>query len=176
MARGWLRRQQQQAASDQLPCMIPFSVTVTEAAAPHTGLAFKFWGAGPFIFLPMLLYNRDQLSRLQRQGGHDVAALERTQRCALSPVAGTRAGCLVSGKFRSATSTGATLNERIAFRSLQLPRPIPRDKTVLPKCHLVERSRGATLESSGRGATAQHAGVHLSSASRSEGCSMEDSL
>jgi len=38
------------------PYMIPFAVTVEEAAAPHTSLAFMFWGAGLFIFPLMLLY------------------------------------------------------------------------------------------------------------------------
>ena len=38
------------------PYMIPFSITITEAAAPHTSLAFMFWGAGLFVFPLMLIY------------------------------------------------------------------------------------------------------------------------
>jgi cytochrome d ubiquinol oxidase subunit II len=36
--------------------MIPFVVTIDEAAAPHASLAFMFWGAGLFVFPLMLLY------------------------------------------------------------------------------------------------------------------------
>jgi cytochrome bd ubiquinol oxidase subunit II len=38
------------------PYMIPFSITIEDAAAPHSSLAFMFWGAGLFIFPLMLLY------------------------------------------------------------------------------------------------------------------------
>jgi cytochrome bd ubiquinol oxidase subunit II len=38
------------------PYMIPFSITITEAAAPHSSLAFMFWGEGVFVFPLMLLY------------------------------------------------------------------------------------------------------------------------
>ena len=38
------------------PYMIPFSVTIEEAASPHSSLAFMFWGAGLFVFPLMLLY------------------------------------------------------------------------------------------------------------------------
>jgi cytochrome bd ubiquinol oxidase subunit II len=38
------------------PYMIPFSVTIQEAAAPHSSLAFMFWGEGLFVFPLMLLY------------------------------------------------------------------------------------------------------------------------
>ena len=38
------------------PYMIPFSITIEEAAAPHSSLAFMFWGEGLFIFPLMLLY------------------------------------------------------------------------------------------------------------------------
>ena len=38
------------------PYMIPFSITIDEAAAPHSSLAFMFWGAGLFVFPLMLLY------------------------------------------------------------------------------------------------------------------------
>jgi cytochrome d ubiquinol oxidase subunit II len=44
------------------PYMIPFSITVTEAAAPHSSLAFMFWGAGLFVFPLMLLYTAINLS------------------------------------------------------------------------------------------------------------------
>jgi len=39
------------------PYMIPFSVTVDEAAAPHSTLAFMFWGEGLFVLPLMLLYS-----------------------------------------------------------------------------------------------------------------------
>jgi len=38
------------------PYMIPFSITVEEAASPHSTLAFMFWGAGVFVFPLMLIY------------------------------------------------------------------------------------------------------------------------
>jgi cytochrome d ubiquinol oxidase subunit II len=38
------------------PYMIPFSITIEQAAAPHASLAFMFWGAGLFVFPLMLLY------------------------------------------------------------------------------------------------------------------------
>jgi cytochrome d ubiquinol oxidase subunit II len=38
------------------PYMIPFSITIEEAAAPHSSLAFMFWGAGLFALPLMLLY------------------------------------------------------------------------------------------------------------------------
>jgi cytochrome bd-type quinol oxidase subunit 2 len=38
------------------PCMIPFSITIEEAAAPHSSLAFMFWREGIFVFAFMLLY------------------------------------------------------------------------------------------------------------------------
>ena len=38
------------------PYMIPFTITVDEAAAPHSSLAFMFWGEGLFVFPLMLLY------------------------------------------------------------------------------------------------------------------------
>ena len=38
------------------PYMIPFSITIEQAAAPHASLAFMFWGAGLFIFPLMLIY------------------------------------------------------------------------------------------------------------------------
>jgi cytochrome d ubiquinol oxidase subunit II len=38
------------------PYMIPFSITIDDAAAPQSSLAFLFWGAGLFVFPLMLLY------------------------------------------------------------------------------------------------------------------------
>jgi cytochrome bd ubiquinol oxidase subunit II len=38
------------------PYMIPFAVTITEAAAPRSSLAFMFWGEGLFVFPLMLIY------------------------------------------------------------------------------------------------------------------------
>jgi cytochrome d ubiquinol oxidase subunit II len=38
------------------PYIIPFSITIEEAAAPHSSLAFMFWGEGHFVFPLMLLY------------------------------------------------------------------------------------------------------------------------
>jgi cytochrome bd ubiquinol oxidase subunit II len=38
------------------PYMIPFSVTIEDAAAPHASLAFMFWGEGLFVFPLMLIY------------------------------------------------------------------------------------------------------------------------
>jgi cytochrome bd ubiquinol oxidase subunit II len=38
------------------PYMIPFAITIDEGAAPHSSLAFMFWGEGLFVFPLMLLY------------------------------------------------------------------------------------------------------------------------
>jgi len=38
------------------PYMVPFAITIDEAAAPHASLAFMFWGEGLFIFPLMLIY------------------------------------------------------------------------------------------------------------------------
>src|ERR1700728_657287 len=38
------------------PYMIPFSVTIEDAAAPHSSLAFMFWGEGLFVFPLLLVY------------------------------------------------------------------------------------------------------------------------
>jgi cytochrome d ubiquinol oxidase subunit II len=38
------------------PYMIPFAVTIDDAAAPHSSLAFMFWGEGLFVFPLMLIY------------------------------------------------------------------------------------------------------------------------
>jgi cytochrome d ubiquinol oxidase subunit II len=36
--------------------MVPFAITIDDAAAPHASLAFMFWGEGLFIFPLMLVY------------------------------------------------------------------------------------------------------------------------
>ena len=36
--------------------MIPFVITIDEAAAPQSSLAFMFWGCGLIVFPLMLLY------------------------------------------------------------------------------------------------------------------------
>jgi cytochrome d ubiquinol oxidase subunit II len=38
------------------PYMIPYAITIEEAASPHSTLAFMFWGEGLFVFPLMLLY------------------------------------------------------------------------------------------------------------------------
>ncbi len=38
------------------PYMIPFSITIEQAAAPRSALAFMFWGEGLFIFPLLLIY------------------------------------------------------------------------------------------------------------------------
>lgn len=38
------------------PYMIPFAITINQAASPHATLAFMFWGEGLFIFPLMLVY------------------------------------------------------------------------------------------------------------------------
>ena len=38
------------------PYMIPFTITIEDAAAPHSSLAFMFWGGGLFVFPLMLVY------------------------------------------------------------------------------------------------------------------------
>jgi cytochrome d ubiquinol oxidase subunit II len=38
------------------PYMIPFVITVNEAAAPQSSLAFMFWACGVVVFPLMLLY------------------------------------------------------------------------------------------------------------------------
>ncbi len=44
------------------PYMIPFAITIEEAASPHSSLAFMFWGEGLFVFPLMLLYTAISLS------------------------------------------------------------------------------------------------------------------
>ena len=38
------------------PYMIPFTISIEQAASPHSSLAFMFWGAGLFVF-PIMLAN-----------------------------------------------------------------------------------------------------------------------
>ncbi len=38
------------------PYIIPFSITIEEAAAPHSSLSFMFWGAGLFVMPVTLIY------------------------------------------------------------------------------------------------------------------------
>ncbi|WP_375787024.1 cytochrome d ubiquinol oxidase subunit II [Bradyrhizobium sp. Pha-3] len=38
------------------PYMVPFVITIESAAAPHSSLAFMFWGEGLFVFPLMLIY------------------------------------------------------------------------------------------------------------------------
>jgi cytochrome bd ubiquinol oxidase subunit II len=38
------------------PYMIPFTITIEDAAAPHSSLAFMFWGEGLFVFPLLLIY------------------------------------------------------------------------------------------------------------------------
>ncbi|SHL82184.1 cytochrome bd-I ubiquinol oxidase subunit 2 apoprotein [Bradyrhizobium lablabi] len=38
------------------PYMIPFVITIDEAASPHSSLAFMFWGCGVVVFPMMLIY------------------------------------------------------------------------------------------------------------------------
>ena len=44
------------------PYMVPFSITIDEAAAPQSSLAFMFWGAGLFVFPLMLIYTATNYS------------------------------------------------------------------------------------------------------------------
>ena len=56
------------------PYMVPFSVTIEAAAAPHSSLAFMFWGAGLFVFPLMLVYAAVNYSvfrgKVRRAGEH----------------------------------------------------------------------------------------------------------
>ena len=44
------------------PYMIPFAITIDQAASPHSSLAFMFWGEGLFVFPLMLVYTAISLS------------------------------------------------------------------------------------------------------------------
>ncbi|PZM08005.1 cytochrome d ubiquinol oxidase subunit II [Rhizobium tubonense] len=43
-------------AASFLPYMVPFSITIQQAAAPHASLSFMFWGAGVFVLPLTLVY------------------------------------------------------------------------------------------------------------------------
>jgi cytochrome d ubiquinol oxidase subunit II len=43
-------------AASFLPYMVPFSVTIAQAAAPASSLRFFFWGAGVFVLPLTLVY------------------------------------------------------------------------------------------------------------------------
>jgi cytochrome bd ubiquinol oxidase subunit II len=51
------------------PYMIPFSITIAEAAGPHSSLAFMFWGAGLFVFPLMLIYTAISYSAFRGKVG-----------------------------------------------------------------------------------------------------------
>jgi cytochrome d ubiquinol oxidase subunit II len=38
------------------PYIVPFALTITQAAGPHSSLAFMFWGEGLFVYPVMLIY------------------------------------------------------------------------------------------------------------------------
>lgn len=44
-------------AASFLPYMVPFSITIADAAAPPSSLSFLFWGAGAFVLPLVLAYN-----------------------------------------------------------------------------------------------------------------------
>ena len=44
------------------PYMVPFSITIDDAASPHSSLAFMFWGGGLFVFPLMLVYTAMSLT------------------------------------------------------------------------------------------------------------------
>jgi cytochrome d ubiquinol oxidase subunit II len=56
------------------PYMIPFVITIDEAAAPQSSLAFMFWGCGVFVFPLMLIYTlisyRVFRGKVQHTAGH----------------------------------------------------------------------------------------------------------
>jgi cytochrome d ubiquinol oxidase subunit II len=56
------------------PYMIPFSITIEAGAAPHSSLAFMFWGAGLFVFPLMLGYTAISLGvfrgKVRHSEGH----------------------------------------------------------------------------------------------------------
>jgi cytochrome d ubiquinol oxidase subunit II len=58
------------------PYMIPYSVTVTSAAAPHASLSFLFWGAGLFVLPVIFLYTFVVywMFRGRQRAGYDATA------------------------------------------------------------------------------------------------------
>ena len=55
------------------PYMIPFAITIDQAAAPHSSLAFMFWGEGLFVFPLMLIYTAISLSVFRGKVGSAAA-------------------------------------------------------------------------------------------------------
>jgi cytochrome d ubiquinol oxidase subunit II len=51
------------------PYMIPFAITIDDAAAPHSSLAFMFWGEGIFVFPLMLVYSAISYSVFRGKAG-----------------------------------------------------------------------------------------------------------
>jgi cytochrome bd ubiquinol oxidase subunit II len=51
------------------PYMIPFTVTIGQAAAPHSSLAFMFWFAGIIVFPLMLIYTAVSLGAFRGKVG-----------------------------------------------------------------------------------------------------------
>jgi cytochrome d ubiquinol oxidase subunit II len=58
-------------AASFLPYMVPYSITIAEAAAPRTSLAFIFWGAGAFVLPLMLVYTITAYSVFRGKARHD---------------------------------------------------------------------------------------------------------
>jgi cytochrome d ubiquinol oxidase subunit II len=58
------------------PFMIPYSVTVASAAAPHASLSFLFWGAGLFVLPVIGLYTFVVywMFRGRQRGGYDTTS------------------------------------------------------------------------------------------------------
>jgi hypothetical protein len=48
--------------------MIPFVITIDQAAAAHSSLAFMFWGEGLFVFPLMRVYTAISCHVFQGQG------------------------------------------------------------------------------------------------------------
>jgi cytochrome d ubiquinol oxidase subunit II len=59
------------------PYMIPFSVTVVQAASPSSSLSFMFWGAGIFVFPLTLLYALLNYQVFSGRSAHPTAYAER---------------------------------------------------------------------------------------------------
>jgi cytochrome d ubiquinol oxidase subunit II len=55
------------------PYMIPFTITIDQAAAPHSSIAFMFWGEGLFVFPLMLVYTAISLSVFRGKVGSATA-------------------------------------------------------------------------------------------------------
>jgi cytochrome d ubiquinol oxidase subunit II len=55
------------------PYMIPFSITIDQAASAHASLAFMFWGEGLFVFPLMLLYTAISFRVFRGKAANDSA-------------------------------------------------------------------------------------------------------